>query len=102
MTNFNAPNQTPQPQMLTVVLLSDIALADNYPIPANTSTIFMNYAMTELRMKARDSSGIPVPDRTWSIKETTPKQTVISGDYATKAEVNAISEKLDKLIEMMK
>ncbi len=101
--NQNTPSGYTAPQTLPVIVLDDIALAGNYPVNPGSSTIFMNFAMTEMRMRSRDMSGFPMPDRTWSIKETTPQpQPVNTGNYATKEEVSAISEKLDKLLEMMK
>jgi len=106
--NMNVQGQNVQgvyntPQSFQVLVLDDISQAGNYQVSPGCSTIFMNFAMTEMRMRTRDMSGFPLPDRTWSIKETTPQpQIANSGNFATKEEVSAINDKLDKLIEMMK
>lgn len=106
--NMNVPGQNTSvaynaPQSIQVIVLDDISQAGNYQVNPGGSTIFMNFAMTEMRMRTRDMSGFPLPDRTWSIKETTPQpQPTNIGNFATKEEVSAINDKLDKLIEMMK
>ena len=55
--------------------------------------------MSEIRIKAKDANGFPMPDRTWSLTETTPKQAAPSNNYVTKDEFNALSDKIDKLIK---
>lgn len=105
---MNVPGQNTSsvynaPQSIQVIVLDDISQAGNYQVNPGGSTIFMNFAMTEMRMRTRDMSGFPLPDRTWSIKETTPQpQPANIGNFATKEEVSAINDKLDKLLEMMK
>ena len=106
--NMGVPNQNPSqvynaPQSIPVIVLDDISQAGSYQVNPGGSTLFLNFAMTEMRMRARDTSGFPLPDRTWTIKETTPQpQQANTGNYATKEEVSAINDKLDKLLEMMK
>jgi hypothetical protein len=57
--------------------------------------------MSEIRIKAKDASGFSMPDRTWSLTETTPKQPASSGDYVTKDEFKALSDKIDKLVAQL-
>ncbi len=57
--NANVPSGYTAPQTLPVIVLDDIAQAGNYPVNPGSSTIFMNFAMTEMRMRSRDMSGFP-------------------------------------------
>lgn len=90
--NFN-PYQT-----LPFVLVQDMTMANSYNIGPGASVIFINQDMSELRIKAKDLNGFPLPDRTWTLTETTPKPTAQSGNYVTKDEFNALSDKIDKPI----
>ena len=77
-SEYGVPNQGPSqvynaPQSIPVIVLDDISQAGSYQVNPGGSTLFLNFAMTEMRMRARDTSGFPLPDRTWTIKETTPQ-----------------------------
>lgn len=91
--NFN-PYQT-----LPFVLVQDMTMANSYNIGPGASVIFINQDMSELRIKAKDPNGFPLPDRTWTLTETTPKPTAQSGNYVTKDESNALSDKIDKPVK---
>ena len=93
--NFN-PYQT-----LPFVLVQDMAMANSYNIGPGASVIFINQDMSEIRIKAKDPSGFSLPDRTWSLTETTPKQTTPSDNYVTKDEFRALSDKIDKLVAQL-
>lgn len=58
--NANVPTGYTAPQTLPVIVLDNIAQAGNYPVNPGSSTIFMNFAMTEMRMRSRDMSGFPM------------------------------------------
>ena len=94
-------------QPITVVLVNDMSQADTYTINPNSSMLFMNYAMTEFKMRSRDMNGFPSPDRTWSMKETTPQpMPANSGNFVTKDEfnqmTNSMNEQFNKLFELLK
>ena len=108
MNNPNMINPNPQMQQnynpyqtLPFVLVQDMAMANSYNIGPGGSVIFINQDMSEIRIKAKDASGFSMPDRTWSLTETTPKPTTISGDYVTKDEFRALSDKIDKLVSQL-
>lgn len=81
MNNSNMINPNPQLQQpnynpyqtLPFVLVQDMAMANSYNIGPGASVIFINQDMSEIRIKAKDASGFSMPDRTWSLTETTPK-----------------------------
>ena len=108
MNNPNMINPNPQIQQnfnqyqtLPFVLVQDMAMANSYNIGPGGSVIFINQDMSEIRIKAKDASGFSMPDRTWSLTETTPKTTAPSGDYVTKDEFKALSDKIDKLVSQL-
>ena len=105
--NNPVPNMGSNPaQPITVVLVNDMSQADTYTINPNSSMLFMNYAMTDFKMRSRDMNGFPVPDRTWSMTETTPQpMPANSGNFVTKDEFNkmttSMNEQFDKLFKML-
>ena len=92
--NYNQ-NYIQQPQqqnrVINVVIVSNINDADNYPVNPNSSVMFLDESMKEFRMRTRDLNGFPIPDRTWSLKETTPSQQ--NNQYATRDELKSIEAK---------
>ena len=101
----SAPGYNPA-QPITVVLVNDMSQADSYTINPNSSMLFMNYAMTEFKMRSRDMNGFPSPDRTWTMKETTPQPAPVNtGNFVTKEEFNnmttSMNEQFDKLFKML-
>lgn len=97
--NFNqAPVQ--QGRLLNIMLVPDIGQIDGYQINPGGSMLFMDEGMKNILLKSRDQNGFPLPDRTWSIKETTPPASSNS-PYASKEEVSAINAKLDQVISSL-
>ena len=107
MNNPNMTNPNPQFQQqnfnpyqtLPFVLVQDMAMANSYNIGPGGSMIFINQDMTEIRIKAKDPSGFSMPDRTWSLTETTPKQATQSDNYVTKDEFKVLTDKIDQLVK---
>ena len=98
--NNNFMQSQQQGRMLNVVLVPNINDADNYPINPGSSVLFLNEAMTEFRMRSRDPNGFPLLGRAWALKETTPPQQM-GGQFATKAEMAELSEKMDKVLSTL-
>lgn len=90
---MNTPNAMgyQQPNVINVVLLPNMKDIDNYPVNPGTSVMFLDSAMSEFRMRSRDTNGFPNPERSWTLTETTPPQTAMNGgDYATKKEIDEL------------
>ena len=106
MPNFT-PNmngmgyQQPQATSINVIILPDISMADQYPVGPGSRLMFINEKMTEFRMKGRDTAGLPLPDRIWSMKETTPPPTAPGGDYVSKEEFKKVTDTLSRLETML-
>lgn len=90
-----------QPQLLNVVLVPNMSAVDTYPVNPGTSLLFLDEGMTEFRMKSKDINGFPRPDRIWSMKETTPPPVTPGSNFATKEEMNAVNDKLDKVLSVL-
>jgi hypothetical protein len=106
MNNPNMINPNPQMQQnfnpyqtLPFVLVQDMTMANSYNIGPGGSVIFINQDMSEIRIKAKDASGFSMPDRTWSLTETTPKQAAPSDNYVTKDELKVLTDKIDQLVK---
>ena len=94
---MNQTNYQQQGRVLNVILVANINDADNYPINPGTSAMFLTESMKEFKMRSRDQNGFPLPERTWTLKETTPPPQA-NGQYATREEMKNIESKLDKVI----
>lgn len=114
-TNMMIPNQNamnPMPQQpvgfnqpqfrsINIVLVNSIEDARSYQMPPGVPVLFMDQSMTSFLMRSTDPNGFLLPDRTWSMTETTPKPTVPAGDYVTKNEFKELSDKIDKLVAQL-
>lgn len=100
-TYAQIPNPMQQGRQLNVMLVPDINNIETYPINPGSSMLFLNESMTEFKMRSRDVNGFPCPERTWSLKETTPPQQN-SSQFATREEVKNIENKLDEVLETLK
>lgn len=93
-------NTNMQPTIINVVLVPDVNNVDHIPVNPGTSVMFLNEKMTEFKMRSRDQSGFANPDRTWSMKETTPPRAMnsaVSREEFTEMQ-NSISE-IKKMLE---
>ena len=86
-------------RVINVVIVSNMNDADSYPVNQNSSVMFLDESMKEFKMRSRDLNGFPLPERTWSLKETTPSQQ--NSQYATRDELKNIEAKIDKVISTL-
>lgn len=110
MTNPNMINPNPQPNVgfnqnqfrnVPLMLVNTIEEAKSFAMGPSSSVLFMNYNMTDFLMRTTDPNGFPLTERSWSMTETTPKPAAVSGDYVTKDEFKALSDKIDKLVQQL-
>lgn len=99
--NFMQPMQMPMQQgrLIQVMLVPDFNNIDAYTINPGGSVMFLNEGMTEFKMRSRDQNGFPTPERTWTLKETTPPQAKTG--YATREEMDALNAKMDQVLSML-
>jgi hypothetical protein len=91
----------PQFRNLPIILVNSMEDVKAYQMGPGSSVLFMNYGMTDFLMRTTDPNGFPLPDRTWTMTETTPKPVQPSGDYVTKSEFKDLSDKIDKLLKQL-
>lgn len=113
-TNMINPNPQPmvntgsyQPQFrnIPIILVNSMDDVKAYQMAPGSSVLFMNYGMTDFLMRTTDPNGFPLPDRTWTMTETTPKPVTNAGNYVSadefKSFTNDINAKFDKLFGMI-
>lgn len=116
MNNPNMINPNPQPMANTgfsqsqfrnipIILVNSMDDVKAYQMAPSSSVLFMNYGMTDFLMRTTDPNGFPLPDRTWTMTETTPKPMTNAGNYVSADEFksfsNDINAKFDKLFGML-
>lgn len=99
MNQNNFGQAQTQGRPLTIMLVSDINNIDGYQINAGASMLFLNEAMTEFRLRARDVNGFPSAERKWTLKEVTPPP--IQTQYVTREEINSMNDKMDKILNTL-
>lgn len=94
----------PQPQAtpINVIIVPDMAMADQYPVNPGNRLMFLNEKMTEFRMRGRDSAGLPLPDRIWKMEEVTPPPIASSGNYVTQEQFKSVTDSLGKIESLLK
>ena len=99
--NYAQSMQMPMQQgrQLNVMLVSDMGNIDAYTINPGSSMLFLNESMTEFKMRSRDTNGFPLPERTWTLKETTPAPA--KTNFATREEMDAMNAKIDKILDTL-
>jgi hypothetical protein len=84
---------------LMVVLVETEDEVNYYPVAAGYTVMLVSFKLGKFWLKSTSKNGIPEPLRVFDFSEVVIEpQVQESGNYATKAEMLAISEKLDKLI----
>lgn len=82
-----------------VVFVEGEAGARSYPVAAGNTVMLMDFNSNKFWLKATDSNGMPQQLRTFEFKEVVPPQQNQNGtNSVTREEFNALTEKLDKLI----
>lgn len=104
MPNSMNMGYQPQPQAtpINVIIVPDMAMADQYPVNPGSRLMFINEKMTEFRMRGRDTAGLPLPDRIWKMEEVTPPPAMQGGSYVTKEEFQRVTDSLGKIEAMLK
>ena len=98
--NFNQPRQ-PQPQQNVYAFVSGLEGAKQYNIPANQSILLMDNAQPVCYLKQANALG-QTSLKCFKLVEvseadlTTPAQPKV--EYATKADIKALNERIDALI----
>lgn len=77
--------------------------AKSYLVAPNTTVLLLDSEAKKFYLKSADASGMPLPLRVFEFSEVTQKVVPTTAaeapkpDYATKAELDALSERIDRL-----
>lgn len=105
-TNYQTPvQQQYQPQMqqtnngsLMTVFIDREEDVNDYPVAAGTTVQLISFKLGKFWLKSTATNGVPQPLRTFSFTEQTPP-TKIQNDGVSRAEFDALNNKLDKLLK---
>ena len=107
-TQYSQPNwytqqsQVPQPQTMkgfTTIIVDGRNDVDFYPVAAGCSAMLISFKEHMFWIKSTNTSGIPEPLREFPFTENKSKEAHQNdGSFATKEELTALSNKLDKII----
>ena len=94
--------QVQQPQnnsgnLMTIVIDSD-DIVSTYPVAAGTKVQLINFTSGKFWLKETSMAGVPERLREFTFEEKTIPNTVNGTGGVTRDEFNALSEKIDKLI----
>lgn len=93
--------QQPQNSILTVFVNSEDEV-NYYPVAAGVTVMLIAFNLKRFYLKTTGKNGVPEPLRIFDFDEVITVQPQNQNDnYATKDEMKAISDKLDKLISSL-
>lgn len=92
--SYPQPTVTPQQPTSSIVWVQGIEGAKAYPVGAGNSVLLMDSEESVFYIKSTDTSGMPHPLRIFTYTEQT--ESAPSGDYVTRAELEARLAELTK------
>lgn len=97
------PNNYQQPQaygtgsLMTVFVDKDSDVTD-YPVAAGTTVLLISFKLGKFWLKSTATNGVPQPLREFNFSELS-QQSQNQNDPVSRAEFNALNEKIDKLLK---
>lgn len=85
-------------RLLMTVFIEREEDVNDYPVAAGTTVQLISFKLGKFWLKSTATNGVPQPLRTFSFTEQTPP-TKIQNDGVSRAEFDALNNKLDKLLK---
>lgn len=95
-------NQSTQQNSLLTIFVNSEDEVNYYPVAAGVTVMLIAFNLGKFYFKTTGKNGVPEPIRVFKFEEVLPSPQVNANDnFATKEEINNLSEKLNKLIESL-
>lgn len=103
--SFYTPSTSPQQSLqattgIFTTFVENAEVVKNYPVPVGGMVILIDLQGSKMWFKSTNINGVPAPIRTFDIKELLPPPPA-NVNAVTREEFDAISKKLDTLINAL-
>lgn len=104
--NYTQMQPTMQPQQQTNSLLTIFVNSEEevnyYPVAAGVTVLLVSFNLGKFYVKSTGKNGVPEPLRVFNFtEETTHMVNQNEGQFVTKSDLDAVTDKLNKLIESL-
>lgn len=95
---YQQPAYQPNTTSLMTVFVNSENEVNDYPVAAGTTVQLISFKLGKFWLKSTGTNGVPQPLRSFSFTEETQAAN-IQNDSVSRAEFDALSGKIDKLIK---